>query len=492
MKIKYIYLLLLVCTVTIYAQSLKEEMRLQSLDEPRIALEASKLSGWYFKNIDKSYRDNKQFVLEVLKKDGISLQYVSKRLRADKEVVLTAVKNDAYSLEYADKILQKDRDICLACLSKKDFNLNHQNDMIKDDEELVLKAIKSKSDNFFSVSHRLKKDKNFLLKVLDIDPKLIKNFNARFYDDKELMRHAIKKDGAFLFYASQRLRSDKELIGIAVKNSKEALFYVYPRAKGVAVTEDKEYIERKFKKDVWKYYKAEDAIEAMYGKKVNIQKDKSHRFLRYQVNHGGHSQIRKLWLLKKMKSLALFQEVKGERSFIAFFLIADFIKNHYDLEIKVNEAKDIKLIFVSEYIDGRVEAIEHKMLGTFFCREGDSRLDFYDLIEKVRQDFISHYKSLSDIQINVEKSSHSKMIDIEIQHNMRGYNRAKKPDFLTYILVKYKSKIVLESYLSEYVSQNPRISFLLKDVNKGDVLEFELMDIHGYKVNKSVPIRFKK
>ena len=493
---KKIYLLFML-TLTIYAQSLEEEIRLHSLSEPEIALEASKLDGWYFQDIDKSYRDNKEFVLEVLKDNGRLLQYVSKRLRADKEVVMTAVKSDKYSVEYADKSLQKDRDILLANLSSKDFILNYQSDTIKDDEEVVLKAIKSKLDNFLSASERLRNDKNFLSKVLDIDLELIKQFDAKFYDDKELMLQAIKKDGSLLFYASQWLRSDQELIAIAVKNNKEALQYVYPKSKGIDLLEDKAYIERKFKKDVWKYYKAEDAIEALYGKKIPIEKQKDNRsLLRYQVNHGGHSQIRKLWVDEKAKSLAIFQDVKGERSLISYFKIHDSEKNHYFLDIKVNEKKDTKLIFVTEYRDGKIEAKEYAIHGAFFCREGDERLDFYDLLEKVRQIFVSHYKSLSDIKIKVTKSSYAKMIDIDIRHNMMGYNEAKKlnkkVDFLTHILIKYKKKIVFESYLSEYVSQNPRISFHLKNLKKGESLEFYFRDIYGNEAKKIVPVKFRK
>jgi len=60
-------------------------------------------------NLDKSLKDDKEFILDLVRKKGWALQYASERLKSDKEVVLEAVNRTKWSIKFANKKLKKDK-----------------------------------------------------------------------------------------------------------------------------------------------------------------------------------------------------------------------------------------------------------------------------------------------------------------------------------------------------------------------------------------------
>ena len=150
------------------------------------------VSEWYneFKDIDKSFRDDKEIVMIAVEKSGDRLKFVSDRLKDDDDVVIAS-----RCLEYASDRLKNDKKVVLSVVKKSGYQLYYVDEKLRDDKEIVFAAAINNAESFQYASKRLKDDYEFVLSIV-----------------------GIAGHGYVLYHASNRLKDDKKLVMIALNN----------------------------------------------------------------------------------------------------------------------------------------------------------------------------------------------------------------------------------------------------------------------------------
>lgn len=185
-------------------------------------LEKVKKDGLYLKELNDTYKKDKEIVLEAVKENGLALEYVDESLKKDKEIVSTAVFENGFALRYADKDLRKDKEIVLKSLEFYPYAMRYVDISLKKDKTFIKDCIYSHSctsDIMKFMDDCLKKDRNFILEIINDEHFRFVNKNGTYYfihkdlqKDKEIISKLLEFDHYILDELDESLIKDVEII----------------------------------------------------------------------------------------------------------------------------------------------------------------------------------------------------------------------------------------------------------------------------------------
>ena len=124
-------------------------------------------AGWEFKNVDSSFKDNKNIIKAAISKNSKLYETLDANLKKDKDILIEAIKGDpknnfssSSQFEFADESLKKDREVVLSASKINGFILKFVDESFKKDKEIVLEAVKQSPLVFEEIDATLKEDKD--------------------------------------------------------------------------------------------------------------------------------------------------------------------------------------------------------------------------------------------------------------------------------------------------------------------------------------------
>jgi len=170
---------------------------------------------------------SRSWLLNELKYSYIDfkLNEVDEIYRKDKEIIFKFLKNDESNFKFIDKSLKENKNFVSSLLDKHVGIFKYCDEEIKGDYNIAWKAIGFDGSNLQYLPAKFKKNKAFVRRALATVPSSFQYADLSLQDDKEMVIEAMKLNVFCLAYASERLQRDKELIAFAIK--KDASIYKY-------------------------------------------------------------------------------------------------------------------------------------------------------------------------------------------------------------------------------------------------------------------------
>jgi len=175
--------------------------------------------GWEFKNVDSSFKDNKDIIKAAISKNSKLYETLDANLKKDKDILIEAIKGDpknsfspSSQFEFADESLKKDREVVLSASKINGFILKFVDESFKKDKEIVLEAVKQSPLVFEEIDDTLKEDKDIIIEAVKRNSYIFQKIKDEFKKDEEICLASLTKDTGSFFYMDENLKKDKKFI----------------------------------------------------------------------------------------------------------------------------------------------------------------------------------------------------------------------------------------------------------------------------------------
>lgn len=201
-----------------------------------------------FTYIDKSLKNDRDFLLDIAKVNGLCLGYFAPKFKDDDEIVFAAVNSNRLALKYASERLRNNKQLVLLSLSQHDAQpLYHIGKELQNDEEIFYTALKATPYGFSiaSAGDKIRDNREIMLEAIKRAGSNIKYASKRLKNDKEIAIIAVRQDQYNFDYISNDLKNDKDVVIELLKVGDK---YCFDWA-GDKIKQDKEFVEKYVGKD---------------------------------------------------------------------------------------------------------------------------------------------------------------------------------------------------------------------------------------------------
>lgn len=229
-----------------------------------------------------------------------------------------------------------------------------------------------------------------------------------------------------------------------------------------------------------------DSTFILYDKKINLET--SNKIMVEVPSFTENSFVVPISIKSKipLKSIAIMQEIKGNKSLIAFIKIAREKEVNYKLKMKLGTDFHGKIITISEGFSGKFYKTVNKVSGRMQCCYGCE-----DSITLSSEDINLRRKSLEkNIKYKLRLSKNKERV--LFMSTLPSFSYAESlsfglpVQFSTYLQLSQENEVIEEVYLSQYISyhlffgfssigfkEEEPIDIFIKNIN-GDIIEFQL------------------
>ena len=242
-------------------------------------------------------------------------------------------------------------------------------------------------------------------------------------------------------------------------------------------------IERENYTEAWKSTTIKETLFELYGKELVLEEIKEINVTVPPISENGRVIPFSIKSEIPLKSIAIMQEIKGNKSLIAFIKIPKSKRVNYNLRLNLGSSFNGKVITVSEGVSGQFYKTINRVNARFNCCFGclDSNEVIYtkEQIEAKRNSLKDKKNRKYKLRLNQKK----KMLVFLSLFTSCNYKESKDyglpVQFTTHLKFSQDNQTIVEIYTSEYISDYLYFKFDSRDINTEEPLSLFITNING-------------